>query len=152
MDSNHVLDIDPIGTVKNGISEFTGQNWAAVVSEIVVKPELIEALDNIDDFSHIIVLFWTRRSGADNTLRKVHPKNNPELPLVGIFATRSPVRPNPVSMTVVKLLERRENILRVKGLDAFDLTPVIDVKPYIPGSDSIADAEVPGWVTERQHR
>ena len=77
---------------------------------------------------------------------KVHPRGQQELPLVGRFATRSPTRPNPIGKTTVKLLERRGNILKVTGLDAIDGTPVIDIKPYIPGYDSVLDTRVPPWV------
>jgi tRNA-Thr(GGU) m(6)t(6)A37 methyltransferase TsaA len=65
---------------------------------------------------------------------------------VGVFATRSPVRPNPIALSVVRLLERRGHTLLVKGLDAYDGTPVLDIKPYIPYSDSIPDATFPHWV------
>jgi len=73
----------------------------------------------------------------------------PELPLVGRFATRSPSRPNPVGQATVKLLERHDNILKVKGLDAIDGTPVIDIKPYLPGYDSADGAKVPLWMTNQ---
>jgi tRNA-Thr(GGU) m(6)t(6)A37 methyltransferase TsaA len=78
----------------------------------------------------------------------VHPKRNQNLPLVGVFATRSPVRPNPMGMATVKLLEHRDNVLKVIGLDAIDGTPVLDIKPYIPGSDSPAAARTPDWLSK----
>ncbi len=71
---------------------------------------------------------------------KIHTRHNPESPLVGLFATRSPDRPNSVAKTTVCLLERRANILKVKGLDAYDGTSVIDIKPYLPGYDSVDNA------------
>ena len=80
---------------------------------------------------------------------KLHPKGKLELPEVGLFASRSPNRPNPVGKTTVRLLERRGNILKVEGLDAIDGTPVIDIKPYIPGRDSATDTKVPSWITSR---
>jgi len=69
--------------------------------------------------------------------------------LVGVFASRSPNRPNRIGKTTVRLLESRGNILRVKGLDALDGAPVIDIKPYMPGYDSVENAEVPDWITRR---
>ena len=69
-----------------------------------------------------------------------------DLPLVGLFATRSPRRPNPIGVTTVRLLERRGNVLRVLGLDALDGTPVLDIKPYLPYGDCIQDTHVPEWV------
>jgi tRNA (Thr-GGU) A37 N-methylase len=72
---------------------------------------------------------------------------------VGIFATRAPVRPNPIGLTLVELLERRENVLLVKGLDAFHGTPVLDIKPYPDWERGrlivITDFNVPPWVTKR---
>jgi len=86
---------------------------------------------------------------GDSFRPKYTPQGRPELPLTGLFATRAPHRPNPVGKATVRLLVRRCNRLRVQGLDAIDGTPVIDIKPYIPGYDSVADAEVPSWVTGR---
>jgi tRNA (adenine37-N6)-methyltransferase len=141
------ITLKPIGFVRNGITEEpAGRNWEGVTSDIVINPELSEALDNLDEYSHIIVLFWTKRIGTENLPNKIHMKNNPGTPLVGLFATRSPDRPNPISKTTCKLLKRQDNILTVKGLDAFDGTFVIDLKPYIPGYDSTDNAIIPAWV------
>ena len=78
---------------------------------------------------------------------KVHPRRKQSLPLVGVFATRSPARPNPIGMATVKLLECHDNVLKVIGLDAVDGTPVLDIKPYIPGYDSPNEAKTPDWIT-----
>ena len=80
---------------------------------------------------------------------KVHPRHRKELPLVGLFASRSPNRPNPVGKATVKLLQRKGNILKVEGLDAVNGSPIIDIKPYIPGYDSADDAKVPPWITNQ---
>jgi tRNA-Thr(GGU) m(6)t(6)A37 methyltransferase TsaA len=80
---------------------------------------------------------------------KIYPKGREDLPLVEFFATRSPNRPNPVGKTTVRLLQRRDNMLRVEGLDAINGTPVIDIKPFIPWSDSPVKAEVPQWMTNQ---
>ena len=125
-------------------------NWPEVISEITIDVALTESLENLEEFSHIIVLYWMHRLPAGTELpSRVHPRGNPELPLVGRFATRSPNRPNPVGKMVVRLLERRDNVLRVAGLDAVDGTPVVDIKPYIPGYDSATDARAPSWATSR---
>lgn len=78
---------------------------------------------------------------------KVHPRARRELPLVGLFATRSPHRPNPIGESTVRLIERRDNILRVEGLDAIDGTPVLDIKPHFPRADNPTDVRVPEWIT-----
>ncbi|MFH1651081.1 MAG: tRNA (N6-threonylcarbamoyladenosine(37)-N6)-methyltransferase TrmO, partial [Chloroflexota bacterium] len=109
-----------------------------------------EALDGLEGFSHIIVIFWMHRTDRTRPLRlKIHPRGDAALPLTGLLATRSPHHPNPLGMTAVRLLGRKENILRVKGLDALDGTPVIDIKPYLPGGDSPRGARTPPWVKRR---
>ncbi len=138
-----------IGVVRNGIKQRPEQGWEEVVSEVVIDSSLTEALDGLEQFSHLIVLYWMHQAPAGQPPVKVHPMGKVELPLVGLFATRSPHRPNPVGKSTVKLLERQGNILRVEGLDAIDGTLVIDIKPYIPGYDSTTDTEVPQWVTNQ---
>ncbi len=142
------MSLKAIGFVSNGIKQPVRHGWNEVVSEIVIDNSLTEALDGLDEFSHIIVLYWMHQLPAGRQLPlKVHPMGKPELPLTGRFATRSPSRPNPVGQATVKFLERRGNILKVKGLDAIDGTPVIDIKPYLPGYDSASDAKAPPWMT-----
>ena len=143
------MTVKAIGIVRNEVRERPpiDFNWAETVSEIAVDTRLTEALDGLEGFSHIIVLFWMHRVVSGEVPLKIHPKGKPELPLTGLFATRTPNRPNPIGEATVKLLQRQGNILKVKGLDALDGTPVIDIKPYIPRSDSVADSEVPPWIT-----
>ena len=138
--------LKPIARVKNNIQEKRKHHWGQVVSELVFDPSFEDALDGLEEFSHVIVIFYMHRSQAwEHSMSKTHPQMRPELPLVGVFATRSPVRPNPLGMTVVRLLERKGNVLRVIGLDALDNTPVVDIKGYF-SSDSAAEAQVPAWV------
>ncbi|MDP3062861.1 MAG: tRNA (N6-threonylcarbamoyladenosine(37)-N6)-methyltransferase TrmO [Chloroflexota bacterium] len=135
----------PIGHVVSPVAEPSQQEWESVVSEVVVDDAYAEALDGIEEFSHIIVIFYFHRSEPPTALR-IHPERRQELPLVGIFATRSPMRPNPIGVTTVRLLERRGNVLRVQGLDAIDGTPVLDIKPHIPIADACEGARVPRWI------
>jgi tRNA-Thr(GGU) m(6)t(6)A37 methyltransferase TsaA len=142
------ITLKPIGIVRSEIKERTRHYSGDVVSEIVVDSSLAEALDNLDEFSHIIVLYWIHKSPNRKPV-KIHPRGNPEIKLMGVFATRSPDRPNPIGKSTVRLLERRENILKVRGLDAIDGSPVLDIKPYIPGYDSVDDARAPSWTVKR---
>ena len=143
------MSLTPIGVVKNSINEPGADDRQTAVCEIVVNEDLKEALNRIEEFSHIIVLYWMHKVAPSRRLvMRVHPRGRQDLPLVGVLATRSPARPNPIGVSTVKLLERRDNVLKVMGLDAVDGTPVLDIKPYIPGYDSPAKAKTPGWVTK----
>jgi len=157
MISESGITLKAIGVVRNGIKERPSQGWGEIISDIVIHSSLTEALDNLDEFSHIIIIWWMHQVVAHlgQVRTKIHPTKRGELPVgdlpvVGLFATRSPNRPNPVGKTTVRLLQREGNILRVKGLDAVDGTPVIDIKPYIPGYDSATDAKAPLWITNRR--
>lgn len=142
------MNLIPIGFVKNNITEPKRENWESVISEIIINEGLKEALSRIEEFSHIIVIYWMHKvSPSQRSVVKVHPKGDQNLPLVGVLASRSPARPNPIGITTVKVLERRENVLKVIGLDAIDGTLVLDIKPYIPGNDSPTEAKTPGWIT-----
>lgn len=120
-----MLKLEPIGYVRNEIEEST--DFTDVVSEIVILPELVDGLYRIDESKEIDVLFWFDRSTGPKM--RLHPKGDPDIPLVGVFATRSPNRPNPIGVTRVRLMSVNGNILTVKGLDAFNGTPVLDIKP-----------------------
>ncbi len=146
------MTLRAIGIVTNEGGEPRHQGWERAISEIVIDQGLTEALDGLDGFSHVKVLLWMHQAAAGEPPLKVHPRGQAELPLVGLFATRSPQRPNPIGETTVRLLGRRGNILMVEGLDAIDGTPVIDIKPYIPGYDSVARAKVPSWITQSHER
>ena len=142
------MALKAIGTVKNRVKQRPdrGFNWHDVVSEIIIDSSLTQGLDGLDDFSHIIVICWLHESTDKAKMAlKVHPRGRHDLPPVGVFASRSPYRPNPLGKTTVRLLERRGNILTVAGLDAISGTPVIDIKPYIPDYDSASGAKAPEW-------
>ena len=136
-----------IGTVRSEIKQRKRGNAKDIIAEIVIAPEFAEGLDNLDEFSHAVVIFYFHKTRKPAPM-KVHPRYRTEPTPVGVFASRSPDRPNPLGKTNVRLLERRGNVLKVRGLDAIDGTPVIDIKPYIPGVDTVDDARVPKWMTE----
>jgi len=127
-------------------SQSTGDLEGADTAEITIDPAWSEALDGIEEFSHIWVLWWIDRLEEPPTALHVHPERRPELPLVGLFATRSPHRPFPVGLTAVRLLEREGGRLLVEGLDAFEGTPVLDIKPYLRRGDLVPDAATPDWL------
>lgn len=142
------VTLEPIGRVKNSIrTAGAAQDWHEVVSQIVVRPELEE----LEAFSHLIVLYWMHRLPPEERLAiKVHPRGRLNLPIVGVFASRSPARPNPIGKATVRLLERRGRVLVVQGLDAINATPVLDIKPYIPGYDAVEGARAAPWSLDTQ--
>jgi tRNA-Thr(GGU) m(6)t(6)A37 methyltransferase TsaA len=151
-DSVPDMTLVPIGFVKSPIKEPTADrlNLKEIISEININENLTEALDGIEQFSHIIVLYWMHRATREKKRLKTHPMGRTDVSKQGIFAVRTAHRPNPIGKTTVRLLERRKNILKVQGLDAIDGTPVIDIKPYIPGYDSAHDAKTPDWVIREE--
>lgn len=137
--------MQPIGIVR---TEATEEDFKTkreeVLSRIIVDEQYTEALVGIEDYSHVFVIYWGHLSSASQLSLKVHPRGRQDLPLVGLFATRSIARPNPIGLTVVELLGRDRNILYVKGLDAIDQTPVLDIKPY-DYIDLKQEIAVPQW-------
>ncbi len=116
-------------------------------SEIIINEEYLDCLDGIEDFSHIVILFWTHKVPNNaRQIKKVHPAGLKQMPIKGIFATRSPVRPNPICKTTVKLIERKDTTLIVEGLDAIDNTPVVDIKPHLPFYDSPLNVKLADWM------
>ncbi len=147
MDSQQVLSLRPIGYVVKGRPWPPGDEaWQENVSEIEIDASWAEALEGLEGYSHIWILWWLDRFPDPPEVLRVHPGGRPEVPLMGIFATRSPHRPNPIALTPVRLLEREGCRLRVVGLDAAQGTPVLDIKPYLRRGDLIAEATGPRWM------
>jgi tRNA-Thr(GGU) m(6)t(6)A37 methyltransferase TsaA len=118
------------------------------ISHIIIHKKLAKALDGINEFSHLFVLFWLHEiSEEQRKTLKVHPRGRKDMPLLGIFATRTMLRPNPIGLTLVELVKVEGNILTILGLDAFDGTPVLDIKPFDPW-DMVKAARVPSWWTK----
>lgn len=145
--------IRPIGFVRNEMTDDVPRGvYKDIVSEIVVNEDLQEGLDDIEEHSHAVIVFWLDRiPEEERKILKVRPMGDPSLPVVGVFATRSPVRPNPIGIETVEILGREGNILKVKGLDALDGSPVLDIKPYMGRHDVPEHAREPKWM-ERAHR
>jgi formylmethanofuran dehydrogenase subunit E len=119
------------------ISHFYRNN----ISEIEIYEEYIDGLKDIEDFSHIHVFYWFHKSKGFSLHVKTPWENTPH----GIFATRSPHRPNQIAHTIVNLKEKKDKALTVKGLDAIEGTPILDIKPYIKKLD-IKKRAVSGWL------
>ena len=126
-----------------GITEKAGEDQA----KIRVFPEFCAGLKGIEDFSHLIVLYWAhlRDREEERQTLLVFPKRHGANVKVGVFASRSPSRPNPICLCVVELLNVEGCTLTVSGLDALEGSPIIDIKPYLPRADSVPNAHVPEW-------
>jgi len=144
MPSQDNICLEPVGFVK---TDAVGNEVRdkKVISQIVFHEKLTEALEGVEEFSHLFVLFWLHGiSDKGKQGLKVRPRGRRDMPLLGIFATRTPHRPNPIGLTRVKLLKVEGNVISVQGLDAFNGTPVLDIKPF-DSWDTTEDFKVPKW-------
>jgi tRNA-Thr(GGU) m(6)t(6)A37 methyltransferase TsaA len=144
MRKRHSLELKPIGIIhspfKNtGKAPYQGYK-SEEISQIEVFKEFEEGLKDIEGFSHIIVIYWFHKSQGYHLLVKTPWDDT----LHGLFTTRSPHRPCPLGLTVAELVAKERNILKVKGLDAIDGTPLLDIKPYVPSIDKKSVVKL-GW-------
>ena len=142
------MDVHPIGTVKCPVNEMSQGNWAKIESRIQLEPLYAGGLQGLAEFSHIIVVFFLDRAAGFDPAKQLlrRPRGMEDMHPVGVFAQRTKFRPNPIGITAVRLLGIEGNVLRVRGLDALDGTPVLDLKPYMPPFDRVEDATMPSWV------
>jgi tRNA-Thr(GGU) m(6)t(6)A37 methyltransferase TsaA len=126
-----------------GVVEKAGEQEAT----IRVFSEFCAGLKGIEGFSHLIILYWIhlRDNEEERQTLLVFPKKHAVNVETGVFACRSPSRPNPIGLCVVELLKFEDCSLTVKDLDALEGSPIIDIKPYIPRADAIPNARVPEW-------
>ncbi len=131
--------IFPVGTIHKDGDATT----------IEIRNEYRDAMDGLAGFSHITVLYWFHQNDTPEKrgILKVHPRKDDTNPLTGVFATHSPCRPNLIAVTRCGILGIEGGTIHIDAIDAFDQTPVIDIKAYIP-KDNISEAEVrvPAWV------
>lgn len=138
----------PIGIVHSKLKTREDATKSKIddnIGEIEIFKKYETGLTDIEGFSHIAVIFWMHRSSFQSLMvRPIHFPNE----IHGVFATKHPDRPNPLGLTIVELLERKRNILKVKGLDMIDGTPILDIKPY-----TLSHVKIPtsfGWLSRYQ--
>lgn len=142
----------PIGHVRNEVADRKDVSWGNDVSRIVLDERYAPGLKGLEGFSHAIILFYLDRAGFDEGKHlQRRPRNRDDMPLTGIFAQRGKDRPNRIGVTSVAIVSVSGDTLVVKGLDAIDGTPVLDIKPYYPAYDK-KDASVPEWVDRLMER
>jgi tRNA-Thr(GGU) m(6)t(6)A37 methyltransferase TsaA len=145
--------VEWIGVVYNAVKEPIDEGWGKVESEIVLDETFADGLDGIESFSHLLILYWMHRAAEAEPVRmRRRPQGRPDMPEVGIFAQRARHRPNPIGVTAVDLVRRDKNRLVVRGLDAINGTPVVDVKPYVPAYDAVQAPRVPAWIDQLMER
>jgi tRNA-Thr(GGU) m(6)t(6)A37 methyltransferase TsaA len=138
------ISVEPIGVIQTKANEAEVKQRRHL-SEVIVLPKFMEALDGITEFSHLQIVFWLHKvTLEDRLILKIHPKHRLDLPLVGAFAARTKLRPNPIGISTVELVRAEGNVLTVKGLDALDGTPLLDIKPY-DESDADLNPKIPQW-------
>jgi tRNA-Thr(GGU) m(6)t(6)A37 methyltransferase TsaA len=132
------FEVYPVGVVRK-------RGEAATIE---IHAPYTDALLGLDQFSHVVVLTWFHKNDTPERRRtlRVHPRGNPNNPLTGVFGTRSPARPNLIGMHVCEILSLKGKRVRVKEIDAFDGTPVLDLKPCLSQKGMAAEVRVPEWV------
>jgi tRNA (adenine37-N6)-methyltransferase len=139
------ITLQPIGVVHNGERDAARVDWSRVRSRVTLDDGLADALLGLDDYSHVIVVAWLHELPlAMRERRQAYPAGDDRLPLQGALALRG-ARPNPLSVTVCRLLKVEGATFEVEGLDLVDGTPVLDVKPYVAAYDAVPKASIPRW-------
>ncbi len=115
---------------------------------IEIEAEFQDALLGLEGFSHILVLYWFHENDdpAIRSTLQVHPRKDPKNPLMGVFGTHSPARPNLIGITRCRITDITGRTIGLAEIDAFDGSPVIDIKGYIPNDPPLTDVFVPDWV------
>ena len=142
--------VQPIGFVRRPGAEVPDSEAfydPQIEIALDILPRWEAALAGIEDYSHLLVIFWLDQVKRARAPRVFAPEGRAELPEVGLFATRTPRRPNPLGISTPRLSRRDGPTLWVSGIDAWPGTPIIDVKGYAPRDDLHPDATVPDWLT-----
>jgi tRNA-Thr(GGU) m(6)t(6)A37 methyltransferase TsaA len=140
-------ELRPVGVVRCAVTSPLDEGWGDVVAEIELAPEYRDATRGLEAFSHALVLTHLHRAAFDPSADLVRrPRGRADMPEVGVFAQRARHRPNPIGVTAVEIVAVAPGAVTVRGLDAVDGTPVLDVKPYVPRFDGVRAARVPEWM------
>lgn len=144
--------INPIGTIHTPFEHLEGMpiqpsGAALVQGTIVMAKEYEQGLNDLEGFSHIILLYHFHRSDGYELMVKPFLDDQKR----GLFSTRAPRRPNPIGLSIVRLINREGNQLTVEGIDVLNGTPLIDIKPYVPGFDTKTVTAI-GWLEKRHEK
>ncbi|MFQ6011682.1 MAG: tRNA (N6-threonylcarbamoyladenosine(37)-N6)-methyltransferase TrmO [Nitrososphaerales archaeon] len=136
--------VKKIGVVRNEVKEPKYGGFTDLESRIELDGKYVEGLKDLGNYSHVTVVFWLNLVDSCDITHT--PQGRQDVPEVGIFACRCPARPNPIAITTAELLGMEGRMLKVRGLDAVDGSPVLDIKPYTPQYDLREKVRVPDWV------
>lgn len=142
------MDYHPIGTIHSPFKDLKGMpiqpsGAVGVRGQIEILPEYVEGLKDLDGFSHIILIYHLHKAGEARLTVVPFMDTQPR----GVFATRAPVRPNTIGLSVVALVEIEGSILHIENVDVLDGTPLLDIKPYIPQFDEQETVRI-GWLEQ----
>lgn len=145
-----MISVKPIAYIRNSREAIEDDYWGNIVSTIELTSEFSEeSVQGIEDFSHLEVIFYFNQVKDDNIQFDArHPRNNKEYPKVGIFAQRGKNRPNKLGLTTVEVLKREGKIIYIKGLDAINGIPVLDLKPVMKEFAPKGETKQPYWVSD----
>ncbi len=121
---------------------------------IVLDKKYERGLLGLQEWSHVQIIWWFDKNDTPQkrSILQVHPRGDQKNPLTGVFACRAPVRPNLIALSLCKVVSVKGNVVEVEKIDAFEGTPVVDLKPYTPGNDSASEVKVPNWARPIEDR
>ncbi|MEZ0248932.1 MAG: tRNA (N6-threonylcarbamoyladenosine(37)-N6)-methyltransferase TrmO [Thermoproteus sp.] len=137
------IRLRPIGYVEEGLPEEPQTAKRGLISTIRIYDEFVEGLAGLEEYSHVFVIWYMHKVGEVKL--KIRPRRLPEGPEVGIFATRFPPRPNPIGLSIAEIISVEPPRLRVRNLDAWTGSPVLDIKPY-DILDVVERPKMPEWL------
>ncbi len=141
--------VKAIATVKNTRTTPVDDHWSEIVSEIELAEDIpTDAFAHIGDFSHLEIIYYFDKVPKKDIVFAGHPRNNPNYPMMGIFAQRKKDRPNTIGLCTVELVSHEGRKIIVKNLDAIDGTPVLDIKPVFKEFGPKGPVKQPGWVSD----
>ena len=139
--------LEAIGLVRSERDSSEDRGWGGVESVIELLPQFAAGLEGLEAFSHALVVFYMHLDPdrEPSALRR-RPRGREDMPMLGVFAQRGRMRPNPVGVSAVAIARLEPGRLTVRGLDAVNGTPVLDIKPYVPVFDRVEGARTPEWI------
>ena len=141
------IEFNSIGMISSSVENKKDTSWGEDVSQIIIDEKYEKGLVGLSEFSHLVVVYYLDKSSFNMEKHLIRrPQNRKDMPMVGILSQRAKDRPNPIGITSVEIVTVNKNIVTVKGLDAIDNTPVLDIKPYYPMYDCKENVVVPEWV------